>query len=221
MVGRLVGWLVIILGFILALAVLGADLAPVLLLLVIVVVLVALSGRSMAQNFTAGLLLQIRGPFRVGDEISTHEVEGTVEQINARTTVLRQSDGSMLHIPNSVVVSEKLVNLTEADERRSTLRVGVGCDSDLEKAIRTLVEAAKSADAVHASPEPSAWIEEFGSSSIVIKLQFWHGSPSHAEKVAIHQVAMAVTVALEQARIEMPFPQLDIRQRQSGSDSRS
>ncbi len=45
------------------------------------------------------------------------------------------------------------------------------------------------------------------------------GSTSHAEKVAIHQVAMAVNVGLEQASIEMPFPQLDIRHRQSGSDS--
>src|SRR5579859_1766970 len=53
------------------------------------------------QNFLAGILLLLTGPFHVGDEISVDKYEGTVEDIETRATTLRTYDGRRIVIPNS------------------------------------------------------------------------------------------------------------------------
>lgn len=205
LVSRVAGWCVLIVGVILALAVLGVDMAPVVLVLLLIGGLLLMSGKGILENFAAGLILQTRGPFHVGDRIEARGYVGTVRAINARAVVVDTGDRRTVHVPNTEVLENPIVNYTEHPERRSDLEVGVAYDTDLTEARRLLVDAAKSVDGVHRDPPPRAYIDAFGDSAVNLVVQFWHAD---GRRVAVRdRVAAAAKNALDEARIDMPFPQ--------------
>jgi hypothetical protein len=117
-VGRIAGWMVVFVGVIFALSVMGVDMVPVVLVIAVVVAFLVLSGQSMIQNWAAGLLLQARRPFRLGDRIESLGHVGYVEEVNVRSVVVRTGDGQIVHLPNADVLRNPLVNRTGEDGRR-------------------------------------------------------------------------------------------------------
>ena len=61
--GRIAGWIVVLLGVVLALGVLGVDMVPIALILVLILAMVVLMGQPLIQSWGAGMLLQARAPF--------------------------------------------------------------------------------------------------------------------------------------------------------------
>ncbi len=168
---------------------------------------VAFAAQSILENLFASVLLQVRRPFRRGDQIATNDIEGTVEDVNFRTVVLRTYDGEKVLIPSSQVLTAPITNFTAKGTRRTTLDVGVAYDTDLAMAQRVLLAAVASVDGVRPEPAPQAWVEQFGESSIDFALRFWH-APDIATLWRVRSgVAMAVKTALDGAGIEIPFPQ--------------
>ena len=205
LIGRVTGWVVVLLGVVLALVVLGVDMVPVVLVLLLVFAFLALSGRSLVENWAAGLLLQARAPYYPGDRIQTGDFVGDVELTSVRSVVLRQGDGQVVHIPNIEVLQNPLVNQT-GDEagRRSSLKFGVAYDAAIDEAERILTEAAASVAGVREHPAPSAWIASLGDSAIDLELRFWTNYSSR------HTVPSAVAVEalkrLDAADVTMPLP---------------
>jgi small-conductance mechanosensitive channel len=199
------GWTVVFAGVILALSIMGVDMLPIVLVLVIGIAFLFLSGKSLVENWAAGLLLQMRAPYRPGDRIETGDYVGDVELTNVRSVVLRQSDGQVIHVPNIEVLQNPLVNRT-GDEagRRSSLTFGVAYGTKIEDVERMLVEAAASVDGVREDPAPSAWISSLADTTIDLELRFWTDYMSrHTVPSA---VAVEALVRLNAARIGMPFP---------------
>ena len=206
-VGRAFGALVVVAGLVYALQILGVGLTPVLGALGIGGLAVAFAAQSILENLFASVLLQVRRPFRRGDQIATNDIEGTVEDVNFRTVVLRTYDGEKVLIPSSQVLTAPITNFTAKGTRRTTLDVGVAYDTDLATAQRVLLAAIGSVDGVRPEPAPQAWVEQFGESSIDFALRFWH-APDIATLWRVRSgVAMAVKTALDGAGIEIPFPQ--------------
>jgi len=75
-IGRLSGWAVTLIGIIAALIVLGFQMGPLVLLLLILAGMAAISGRRILENWASGLFLQIIAPFTVGDRIETEGITG-------------------------------------------------------------------------------------------------------------------------------------------------
>ena len=71
LIGRVTAWMVILLGIAIAISLIGGNSAPIVIILVIGVVVLALALRGTAENFSAGIVLQTRGSIKVGDEISS------------------------------------------------------------------------------------------------------------------------------------------------------
>ena len=136
------GWFVIVVGIIYALGVLGVDLGPALIGLLLVAGVAFFAGRGILENFSAGLVLQGTTMFVVGDQIETTSGTGTVLEITGRTLTIRTVDGRELNVPNTTVVNEPLTNLTKEGQRRSSLEVGVAYGTDLEEAKAALQTAA-------------------------------------------------------------------------------
>ncbi len=80
---------------------------------------VALAARETFENLFASFALLIDGPFLVGDSIKLGTIEGDVERIGIRSTRLRHDDGHLLVIPNRLLVSQTLENLTQRRVRRA------------------------------------------------------------------------------------------------------
>jgi small-conductance mechanosensitive channel len=205
LIGRMAGWAIVFLGVVLALAILGVDMAGFMLALVLVAAFLLLSGKSFVENWAAGILLQARAPYRPGDRIETEDYVGTVEMTNSRSVVLRKPDGQIIHVPNTDVLNNPLTNQT-GDEggRRCSLEFGVAGGTDLDTAERILVESAVSVAGVRSEPVPTAWVSSLGDTTINLELRFWTDfKDRHVVRSAVAHEALARLAAAE---VSMPFP---------------
>lgn len=204
LLGRVTGWTVMLVGVVFALTAIGLDMSGVVLLVALVGVVVVLAGKGILENFAAGVMLQIRGPFRIGDRVGTEDYAGTVREINARAVVIETGDRRTVHVPNVDVLDGPIVNYTEIPDRRSEIGVGVAYDTDMRAARALLVEAAAGVDGVYDDPPPRAFVDEFGDSAVDLIVHFWH---EDGERFDVRgRVAERVKSALDGAGIDMPFP---------------
>ncbi len=203
-IARVAGWTVVFFGVVIALSIMGVDMVPVVLLIVLVLAFLFFSGKSLVENWAAGLLLQTRGPYEIGDRIDTEGYSGFVLDTNARSVILRAPDGEIIHIPNVDVLTNPLMNRTgDGGVRRSALLFGVAADSDFELVERILVDTAESTSGVIVDKHPTAWIASTTDSTVDVELRFWHQySDRHTVRSAIAARALP---ALADAGVSMPF----------------
>src|SRR5947199_8305731 len=154
LVARLLGAIVATGGVVYALSVLGVRLGPVLGAIGIGGLAIAFAAQSILENLFASVLLQVRHPFRHGDQIQTGEYEGTVVEVNFRTVVLRTIAGERVLVPCAMVLRNAIVNHTAHGRRSTTLMVGVSSTNDIEETLHRLEEAAASADGLLPTPPP-------------------------------------------------------------------
>ncbi len=211
-IGRFLAYLVVVFGLVYALRVLGISLGPLLGALGVGGIALAFALQDVLQNAVAGLLLQIRRPFRRGHQIKTGDYEGIVTDVTLRTVQLRTYDGLDVYVPNRIVLQSPIVNYTRTPLRRTTLRVGVAYGADLAAARRVMLGAVRTAAGVVASPEPQVWVEAFGDSSVTLTAMFWHPAPTPDMWRVRTEVAIAVKSALDEAGVDIPFPQVTVWQ---------
>jgi small conductance mechanosensitive channel len=206
-IARLVGYLILILGLVVALEALGFSLGPVGSLLIIVVIAVALAARPLLQDLGAGLILQIRRPFVVGDQITLDDRSGRVEEISARTVRIITPAGERVHFTNRSVLDGAITNLVSEGRRMTTFVVGVEYATDLDRVREVIVEAIAGTATAEAVPPPAAFVEEFGDSTINIACRFWHGPEIEAGWIARDEAMRAVKRAFNASGITIAFPQ--------------
>lgn len=207
LLGRIIVGVVVSIGLVVAAGELGLRVGPVLGALGIGGVALAFALQDILSNLVAGIILQMRNQFRIGDQVMTNDYDGTVHDITMRTVVLDTFDGERVVLPSAQVLQSPLVNHTAFEHRRTTVRVGVAYGSDLDEAARVLEDAAGRADGVLDVPPVGVWADTFAESSIEFAVMFWHGSRIADEWQVRHAVVVAVHRALADAGIEIPFPQ--------------
>jgi small conductance mechanosensitive channel len=210
-VGRFLALAVTLAAFFISLSLLGIRLGPAIGAIGIGGIAVALAAQTMLSDLIAAILLQIRRPFRRGDQIESNEHDGRVEEVNFRTVVLRSFDGQRVYLPASKVLNGPIVNYTVLGRRRSTLEIGLGYDTDLDDATGLLVDTLGRVEGVHRRPSPEVMVREFGESSITVELLYWHEPDNATTRRVRSAVVMAAKRALDDAGIEIPFPQRVLR----------
>jgi potassium-dependent mechanosensitive channel len=139
-------------------------------------------------------------------------VQGVVKHIGIRSSVITTQDGADAIIPNATLISEKLMNWTLTNDwRRVDVRVGVAYGSDLEKAMHTLYSVAIADPDVGRTPPPAVLFQGFGDSAQNLELRFWLRVGAQVDVKS--RVSIAVAQAFQEAGIEIPVPQRDIRVR--------
>ena len=206
-VGRFLSVAVVAVGAVYALDLLGVRIGPLLGALGVGGIALAFAAQDILQNFIAGVLLQVRHPFRLGEQIRSGEYEGVVEDVNLRTTVLTTYDGLLVFLPNAEVLKHAIVNYTRTPLSRTSLTVGLTYDTDLDRARRVLLEACRVTDEVVQSPPPEVWVEEFADSSINLAVRYWHPADIASRWRVRSAVAISVKKALDAAGMTIPFPQ--------------
>ena len=161
--------------------------------------------KDILQNLLAGVLILIRQPFRVGDQIEVEGYEGTVERIETRATMLKTYDGQRVVIPNSDIYTEAVTVRTAFDERRSEYDIGIGYGDDIAEAKRHIMKAVKSIDGVAKEPEPEVLPWDLAPSWVTLRARWWT-DPRTSNRVHVHAgVIESVKAALDEAGIDMPF----------------
>jgi small conductance mechanosensitive channel len=206
-VAKIVSYVIMTFGVVFALEALGFSLGLLGSLLLLLIVLVALAARPLLQDLGAGLIIQLRRPFGMGDQVAIDEFEGRIDEVSARTVRIITVDGKRVHFPNRKVLEGAITNLTTEGRRLTTFIVGAAYDTDLDRAREVIVTAMQSADMVLSSPAPEAFVQEFGNSTINIACRFWHAPEIHAEWVARDEAMRSVKRALDANGITIAFPQ--------------
>lgn len=163
-----------------------------------------LAFREIASNSLASILLSIRNPFRAGDMIRVGEHQGVVQNLNMRTTVLMTLDGNHVQIPNGLIFQSVIVNFSTSPNRRSDFVIGIGYDDSIQKAQNVIVNALRIHPAVLDEPEPSALVDELGSSTVNIRAQFWFDGEAYSIFKVRSALMRQVKRALQDAGISMP-----------------
>jgi small conductance mechanosensitive channel len=206
-IARAAAWFVVLLGSVLALSIIGIDLGPTVMLILVFIVIMFFAGRGIMANFSAGLVLQGSSMFEAGDQIVTPSGTGVIKAVTARTVIIETLDGKEIDIPNKTMIDYSITNLTKMGARLSTFEVGVAFGSDLGFAKAVLIEAANGCNVTHSEPPAEALIVEFGDNAVTLQLRFWHGPTILEELRAVDAIAEAVSEEFSRHGIKIPFPQ--------------
>ena len=161
--------------------------------------------KDILQNWLAGLLILIRQPFHVGDQIVVKNFEGTVQHIETRATLIRTYDGQRIVIPNADVYTNAVTVRTAHDTRRSQWDVGVGYSADIREACRIAERVMAETDGVLADPPPEALPWEFSGSSVNIRLRWWTESLRSTVVRTTSSIVENLKAAYDEARIDIPY----------------
>jgi small conductance mechanosensitive channel len=195
-------------GLLVSLTILLPDLTPGSLVagLGIGTVAIGFAFQDIFENFLAGILIMAREKMRIGDYVKCDGIEGRVEQILLRETHIRKPSNELTIVPNSILFKNPVEILTDRQQRRHEVVVGVSYDTDLEQARSVIGEAVKSADVVDSEKPIDIFACEFNSSSVDFKLRWWSGSAQRDMHESRDLVIRSVKRALDDAGIEIPFP---------------
>lgn len=184
----------------------GLGLGDIIALLGLGSVAVGFAFQDIFKNFLAGILLLLNQPFRVSDQIIVNDYEGTVEAIDIRSTKIRNYQGELVVIPNSVVFTNTIEVLTENPCRRTDLTVGLDYNTPLKDARQVLLQAVKTVENVLSDPSVEVDIVEFGGSSINFVVRYW----TRPQKVVVRrtqtEVIIAIKAACDKADFNIPYP---------------
>lgn len=212
---RLVHYLIMGLGVLYAMKVgFNVDLTSVAVIVGFLSVGIGFGLQYVAADIASGFILLFERPIRVGDWIRVvNDMEGRVESISLRSTVIVTNENMAVIMPNSKLVQNNFVNYSYgAPIVRLNVPVTVAYGSDLEKVSVALLEAATSVGKVLAEPKPQVHFSGFGGSSLNLQIRVWINEPRDHTTIE-SQVNFAVERVFRKYDIEIPFPQRDLHLR--------
>src|SRR6266404_3425729 len=213
--GRLTQYLIIAIGALLSMKVaFELDLTSIAVLFTALSVGIGFGLQYIAADIASGFILLFERPVRVGDRITIGTDEGDVQSINLRTTVVATNDRISIIVPNSKLVRERLINWSYGDPRaRIAIPVGVAYNSDIDLVTRTLIKATEDVDNVLRDPAPKVQFLKFGDWSLDFRLLVWTNRPRIHTQIR-SDINYRIERLFREARIEIPFPQTELRLRE-------
>lgn len=219
-VGTILRYAVVVLGTLMIVQSAGIDLTTLNVLAGAVGIGIGFGLQGIAGNFISGIILLVGRPIKLGDRIEVANVEGDVVNLGARATTVVTNDNIAIIVPNSLFVSEIVVNWSLNDRRvRFRIPVSVAYGSDLEKVKRALLQVAAEDPDVIAEPAPAVRFMEFGDSGLKLELRAWTDSLIHRKGLLVSRLNFGIYAAFQREGIEVPFPQRVVHLRGAGSDN--
>ena len=210
-ISSLLNYVIIALGFLLALGVLGMDLNKVTILASAFGVGIGFGLQSVVNNFVSGLILLFERPIHVGDIVEVGDLSGEVSRIGIRASTVRTWQGAEIIVPNAQLITERVTNWTLSDRtRRIDLKVGVDYGSAPDKVVEVLVAVARAHPDIMQTPAPQAVFSAFGDSSINFQLRAWTNRFERWPQIQT-ELAAGIYAALHAAGMSLPFPQREVR----------
>jgi len=163
-----------------------------------------------AADIASGFILLFERPIRVGDRITIGEDEGDVQSIRLRTTIIYSNGRIAVIVPNSKLVSQRIINWSYGDPRsRIAVPIGVAYGSDVNLVTKTLLLAANDVEHVLSDPAPKVQLLRFGDFSLDFRLLVWTRLPSHRPQIT-SDINYQIEKLFRENGIKIPFPTQDL-----------
>ncbi|RTZ14918.1 small-conductance mechanosensitive channel MscS [Vibrio aquaticus] len=204
----LVRYLLFVIVLIAALGRLGVQTASVVAVIGAAGLAVGLALQGSLSNFAAGVLIVAFRPFKSGDYVEIGGVAGSVEAIQIFQTVLKTPDNKMVVVPNSGVIGGAITNYSRHDTRRVDLVIGVSYGADLKQTKKVIREALEKDERILKDPDIQIGVLALADSSVNFVVRPWCKTADYWD--VYFDSTQAIKEALDEAGIEIPFPQMDV-----------
>ena len=177
---RFVQYTLLLLGIGVGLAFLGANIQPLLAVVIAAAIVAVLVLRGVADNFAASVLIATRRPIVPGEQITVEGpdgelLSGVISELNSRSVVLLTADGRTVHVPNAKLLGDTLVNDSRNGALRGQVQVRVErAGAGVDDVTQTLVDAATAVDGVLEVPVVGVVVSSVSPERIAASVQFWH-----------------------------------------------
>lgn len=175
---------------------------------------VGLALQGSLSNFASGVLIILLRPFKSGDYVEAGGKAGTIVKIEIFSTEMRTPDNKVIVMPNSKIMSDAIVNYSREATRRIDLVIGVGYDADLRKAKDVLKAVLDNEPRILKDPEYNVSVSELADSSVNFIVRPWVNSADYWP--TYWSLMENIKIALDDADITIPFPQMDVHLHKQG-----
>jgi small-conductance mechanosensitive channel len=195
-------------GLLMALSAVGIDLTALSVLGGAVGVGLGFGLQKLAANYVSGFVILAERSLRIGDMVRVSDFEGRISDITTRYTVIRSLSGREAIVPNEILMTSMVENLSLADARvlvSTSVSVAYGTDvaSLRERMAVVIAQIPRVAD----DPAPVVHLTAFGADGLELSAYFWIRDPENGQANVRGQVNLAILALLEKEGISIPYPQ--------------
>ena len=169
----------------------------------------ALAAKEAVGNLIGGIVIVTEKPFSIGEWILTPSVEGTVEDINFRSTKIRTFSQALVTVPNSTLANEPITNWSRMGKRRITFHLGLNYQTSkeqIQRVVHRIEQMLRTHEEIHPDTIMVAF-DQYNDSSLDILMYFFTNTTVWAEHVKIkHEINIEIMGILEEERVEVAFP---------------
>ena len=206
---RKVAYVILMVVLVLAsLQVVGVPMTSMIAVLGAAGLAIGLALKDSLSNIASGVMLVTLKPFRVGNLVTINGVTGTVEDVSIFQTKVRGADNQLIVLPNSLITSDSIINLTPDTRRRIELVIGIGYDDDIDAARAIAMGIMAEEPRLLAEPAPDVLVYSLGDNSVNL------GIRCHAANGDFFATKCALTERIKKgfdaAGIGIPYPQRDV-----------
>ncbi len=207
---QLIKYLLWVIAVIIILQTIGVNITYLIASSAALLVGLGLGIQQIFNDVVSGFFLLFEGNVKVGDIVQIDDLVVTVKSINLRTSKVEGRDNIIIIVPNSKLISDKVINWSTIDKNtRFAVEVGVSYGSDVKKVSEILLAVAKDHSLVTNKPEPMVRFEDFANSSLNFKLYFFTHESFRVENIK-SDLRFSIYEEFAKNNITIPFPQQDI-----------
>jgi small conductance mechanosensitive channel len=159
-------------------------------------------------NFAGGAIIMIFKPFKVGDLVEAQGIFGEVQEIQIFNTKLLTPSNKTAFIPNGALSNGNIINYSTKGQFRVDLTIGISYNADIKKAKKVLLAVMDKNPNVLKQPAPTVNVSELADSSVNLAVRPWCKPSKYWD--AYFDTLEECKIALDDAGIEIPFPQRDV-----------
>ena len=200
--------LLMFIGVLMALSMVGIDLTALSVLGGAIGVGIGFGLQKLAANYVSGFVILAERSMRIGDSVKVDNFEGRITDIKARYTVIRSPTGRESIVPNELLITQRVENLSLTDPKvwQSTV-VSVAYDSPVQDVMDLLRQACVDQARVLADPAPSVALSAFGADGLEFTVIYWIEDPENGQLNLKSDINRAILSSLRSRGIEIPYPQ--------------
>ncbi len=205
--------LLLLIAVLIALSVAGIDLTVLSVFGGALGVGIGLGLQKLASNYIAGFTILLDRSVRIGDTVTVDKRSGVVSKATARYVVVRSPDGVEAIVPNEIMVTTTVLNHSYVSrEIRLGFPVQISYETDLDLAMRLMIEVAQGESRVLREPNPpDARVLRFADSGIELELGVWINDPEKDQGPLKSTLYLGIWRAFREHNVKIPYPRQEVR----------
>ena len=211
-VANLVRVVLLVVGLLVALSVVGIPLTALSVLGGAIGVGIGFGLQKIAANYVSGFVILAERSVRIGDFVTVDTFEGQITDIRTRYTVIRALNGREALVPNEMLITQRVENVTLSDRRvlvTGPLQVAYG--TALEALLPRLEAEMAAVPRVLRDPAPAVLLAGFGADGLNLTINFWIADPENGQASVRSEVHRRILAVLDELGVQIPFPQRVVR----------